>query len=66
MRREWEEKRKKEWKKEESAPTESTQEVYFLLEQTGSKSTWVGVYGGNGEQRSEKERKMKSPFSSDP
>lgn len=32
-------KKKKEWKKEESAPTESTQEVYFLLEQTGSKST---------------------------
>ena len=29
--------RKKEWKKEESAPTESTQEVYFLAEQTGSK-----------------------------
>ena len=65
MRREWTEERKK-WEKEGAAPSESTQEVYFPLEQTGSKSTWVGVYGGNGEQRSEKERKIKSPFSSDP
>lgn len=56
-------KRRKKLEKEETAPTESTQEVYFLVEQTSSKLVWVGVYGGNGEQRSEKERKIKSPFS---
>ena len=30
-------KRKKKWEKEETATTETTQEVYFLVEQTGSK-----------------------------
>ena len=39
MRREWKEERKngEMGKKEETARTESTQEVFFFVEQTGSK-----------------------------
>lgn len=55
MRREWTEERKK-WEKEEAAATESTQEVYFLVEQTGSKRAWVGVYGGNGKEKRKGEK----------
>lgn len=49
-------KRKKKWEKEETATTETTQEVYFLVEQTGSKWAWVGVYGGNGKEKRKGEK----------
>ena len=56
MRREWKEERKKWEQKEGTAPTESTQEVYFLVEQTGKQACLVGVYGGKREQRRKGEK----------
>ena len=56
--------RKKKWEKEEAAPTVSTQEVYFLVEQTCSKLAWVGVYGiqmGNRETKRREKYNLLSP-----